>query len=68
MAFTNHSKLVVNQETLTELLCSAQLTEGIHNELRWISLVNYSFIHHNGFWKCNSPLSSFEGVCTSPSV
>ena len=40
MAFTNHSKLVVNQETLTELLCSAQLTEGIHNELRWISLVN----------------------------
>jgi len=40
MAYTNSSKLVVNQETLTDLLCSAQLTEGIDNELRWISLVN----------------------------
>ena len=40
MEFTNHSKLVVNQEALTELLCSAQLTKGIHNELRWISFVN----------------------------
>ena len=40
MTFNRYSKLVVNQETLTELLCSAQLTEGIHNELRWISFVN----------------------------
>ena len=40
MAFTNYSKFVVNRETLTELLCSADLTEGIHNELRWISFVN----------------------------
>ncbi|XP_067032389.1 histamine H2 receptor-like [Acropora muricata] len=40
MTFNTYSKLVVNQETLTELLCSAQLTEGIHNELRWISFVN----------------------------
>ncbi|XP_015772341.1 PREDICTED: melatonin receptor type 1A-like [Acropora digitifera] len=40
MTFNRYSKLVVNQATLTELLCSAQLTEGIHNELRWISFVN----------------------------
>ena len=40
MAFSNYSKLVANKETLTELLCSAQLTEGIQNELQWISFVN----------------------------
>ena len=40
MAFSNYSKLVANKETLTELLCSAELTEGIQNELQWISIVN----------------------------
>ena len=40
MAFTNYSKFVANQEALTELLCSAELTEGIQKELRWISVVN----------------------------
>ena len=28
------------QETLTQLICSEELTEGIQNELRWISFVN----------------------------
>ena len=40
MAFTRYSTLVANQETLTQLICSAELTEGIQNELRWISFVN----------------------------
>ena len=40
MAFNRYSKLVANQETLTQLLCSKELTEGIQNELRWISFVN----------------------------
>ena len=40
MPFTNYSKFVANRQTLTELLCSAELTEGIQNELRWISVVN----------------------------
>ena len=40
MAFSNYSKLMANKETLTELLCSAELTEGIQNELQWNSIVN----------------------------
>ena len=40
MSFNRYSKLVANQETLTQLLCSEELTEGIQNELRWISFVN----------------------------
>ena len=40
MSFNRYSKLVANQETLTQLICSEELTEGIQNELRWISFVN----------------------------
>ncbi|XP_068747150.1 adenosine receptor A3-like [Montipora capricornis] len=39
MALANFSK-VGRQKTMTELLCSQDLTEGIHHELRWIAAIN----------------------------
>ncbi|XP_068679130.1 adenosine receptor A3-like [Montipora foliosa] len=40
MATANYSTIYEHRKTMTDFLCSSELTDGIHGELRWAAAIN----------------------------